>query len=323
MKQYKLRDAKGHFLGTIPATARQNPEIGYKAFTEDLSCKFFHYAVGETYKLEGRPSLCRKGYHYCLKLSDTTNYYGLVRGNRYCLVAGWGMRLEGDPQSDDSKRCTNNIKILKELTLEEVIDILVEEAKKDSGTWRPYASSYDVLHISSVQSLYLHNSVIEVYADHGSQLQVSGHHNVVLYRDPRFSGQLVVLDGHGNFLYSVSAGTNVLLKNASQRAVLKGAYSTVVTQYHDNLVELHGIGSNAIVHGDCIVRAPGCSVTMLRADCRLKAVPGTIVIMYDTAVKEPSVPCVPCCEKRYVAVLDDKIDPNRWYTRADFMGMVK
>ena len=47
----------------------------YKAFNADMKCRGFQYKKGETYKLNGEPKLCEKGFHACLNLIDVFNYY--------------------------------------------------------------------------------------------------------------------------------------------------------------------------------------------------------------------------------------------------------
>jgi len=47
----------------------------YKGFNADMTCRNFRYEEGKTYKLEGNPKLCERGFHACLNLLDVFNYY--------------------------------------------------------------------------------------------------------------------------------------------------------------------------------------------------------------------------------------------------------
>ena len=47
----------------------------YKAFKADLTCLDFQYEEGKTYKIDGEPELCYRGFHACLKLLDVFDYY--------------------------------------------------------------------------------------------------------------------------------------------------------------------------------------------------------------------------------------------------------
>ena len=47
----------------------------YKAFNSDMTCRDFQYEEGKTYKIDGEPELCYRGFHACLKLLDVFYYY--------------------------------------------------------------------------------------------------------------------------------------------------------------------------------------------------------------------------------------------------------
>ena len=52
----------------------------YKAFNTDMTCRGFQYEEGKTYKLNGEPELCSRGFHACLNLKDVFNYYCGILG---------------------------------------------------------------------------------------------------------------------------------------------------------------------------------------------------------------------------------------------------
>ena len=85
--------------------------IGYKAFNADLTCRGFQYEIGETYKIDGEPRLCDRGFHFCKTIADTYNFYPMSDNTRICKVEALGDIVEGDV-----KLCTNEIKILEEVT---------------------------------------------------------------------------------------------------------------------------------------------------------------------------------------------------------------
>ncbi len=47
----------------------------YKAFELDKTCRGFQYEEGKSYKIDGKIIPCERGFHACLKLEDTLNYY--------------------------------------------------------------------------------------------------------------------------------------------------------------------------------------------------------------------------------------------------------
>ena len=86
--------------------------IGYKAFTQDLTCRGFQYEIGKTYSIEGLPILCRQGFHFCENIADTYFYYPMSDNTRICKIEAIGEIVT----KDNIKYCTNQIKILEEIT---------------------------------------------------------------------------------------------------------------------------------------------------------------------------------------------------------------
>ena len=99
---------------------------GYKAFENDFTCKGFQYEVGKTYELEGRPSLCQYGFHFCEKMGDCFSYYD-VEGSRYAEVEALGEIV-----GDDDKKVTNKIKIVREISKDEMLR-LANEGHNNTG----------------------------------------------------------------------------------------------------------------------------------------------------------------------------------------------
>jgi hypothetical protein len=93
----------------------------YKGFNNKLQCRNFQYAEGETYNMDGNIVLCKKGFHYCDKLSDVFTYYERTN-SKFALV-----QPLGDIDFDSNKSVTNKLKILKVLTDKEINEILADE----------------------------------------------------------------------------------------------------------------------------------------------------------------------------------------------------
>lgn len=94
----------------------------YKGFDMNLRCRGFQYEIMEEYELpEGvNPELCNAGFHACENPADVFAYYAPSE-SRYCLVELCGQIVRGDDKS-----CASRIKIVRELTLQE----LSEERRK-------------------------------------------------------------------------------------------------------------------------------------------------------------------------------------------------
>ena len=102
---------------------------GYKVFNEDWTCRDFKYEVGKTYEMEESPQCCDRGFHFCTNLADCFNYYSFNTDNKVAEVEALG---EIDKDNDDTKHCTNKIKIVRELAWEEVLT-LCNSGNRNSG----------------------------------------------------------------------------------------------------------------------------------------------------------------------------------------------
>ena len=94
---------------------------GYKVFDPDWKCKGYQYKVGETFEEDVTPSCCNQGFHFCTELKDCFNYYSFNPNNKVAVVEALG---EVDAEADGSKHCTNKIKIVREITWEEVLQMV-------------------------------------------------------------------------------------------------------------------------------------------------------------------------------------------------------
>lgn len=100
---------------------------GYKVFNPDWTCRGFQYEVGNTYKHDGDIRMCGEGFHFCHNIADCFNYYAFNSDNKVAEIEAIGLvKTKGD------KSVTNEIKIIRELTWHEVLD-LVNIGKKCTG----------------------------------------------------------------------------------------------------------------------------------------------------------------------------------------------
>ena len=104
---------------------------GYKVFNPDWTCRGFQYKVGETYEIEDKPKCCYMGFHFCLKASDCFSYYDFNSNNKVAEVEALG---DIDSENNNSKHCSNKIRILRELTWQEVLE-LVNTGKDCTGLY--------------------------------------------------------------------------------------------------------------------------------------------------------------------------------------------
>lgn len=119
---------------------KENPIIAYKGFDEDLSCRGFQYEIGKEYCLDGELELCANGFHACQNPLDVFDYYSMSSSTRYAMVELWG---DVDFAIDNEKLCATNIRIVKEMSIDELVEIGIMSSlpKKDleSGNERSYS----------------------------------------------------------------------------------------------------------------------------------------------------------------------------------------
>lgn len=84
---------------------------GYKVFNNDLTCRGMQYEVGKEYVYDGKPIPCRQGFHFCETIADCYECYPMSGDTRICEV-----EATGEIAKDGAKRVTNVIKILAEIT---------------------------------------------------------------------------------------------------------------------------------------------------------------------------------------------------------------
>jgi hypothetical protein len=102
---------------------------GYKVFEPDWTCRGFQYAVGEVFEEDVTPFCCNRGLHFCKELKDCFNYYQFNPENKVAEIEALG---DIDTQDDGSKCCTNKIKIVREVSWEEVLK-MVNMGKANAG----------------------------------------------------------------------------------------------------------------------------------------------------------------------------------------------
>ena len=102
---------------------------GYKVFKSDWSCRGFYYEVGKTHEMKEAPVCCERGFHFCGKLIDCFNYYEFDSENKVAEIEALGAI---DDDGNEEKYCTNKIKIVRELSWHEVLD-LVNTGKDNTG----------------------------------------------------------------------------------------------------------------------------------------------------------------------------------------------
>ena len=94
---------------------------GYKAINTDMTTRYgeMTYKLNKVYELDNnfKLELCANGFHFCENLFSVFNYY--EAGNCRVFVID---TLDGEvlPAKYDDKICSNKIKLVSELTDDEI-----------------------------------------------------------------------------------------------------------------------------------------------------------------------------------------------------------
>lgn len=96
---------------------------GYKVFNSDWTCRGFQYEVGKTYEEDVKPECCERGFHFCTKALDCFEYYSFDPNKKVAEVEALG-DISPNKYDSDSKCSTNKIRIIRELTWDEVLRLV-------------------------------------------------------------------------------------------------------------------------------------------------------------------------------------------------------
>lgn len=117
---------------------------GYKAFNSDWTCRGFQYEVGKTYEMEEEPVLCVSGFHFCEELKDCFIYYNAL-DIKLAEIEALG-EIQRGPRNN--KCCTDKIKIVREISFEEALEIMGIKTK----LWENFLKLYK--EVSYLSALY-------------------------------------------------------------------------------------------------------------------------------------------------------------------------
>ena len=102
---------------------------GYKVFYSNLTAHAgFQYEIGKSYEMDESPIACQRGFHFCKALKDCFNYFQFDPRNRIAIVEAYGECVD----DASGKSATNKIRILKEISWYEALDLL-NNGKANTG----------------------------------------------------------------------------------------------------------------------------------------------------------------------------------------------
>ena len=91
---------------------------GYKAFNNDLTCRDYQFTTDNTHTFDDEPISCKRGFHFCTDLQDVVKYYHNPNMRVFEIEASG---IITDSEESCSKRACSEIKLVKEIPLDEVM----------------------------------------------------------------------------------------------------------------------------------------------------------------------------------------------------------
>ena len=223
----------------------------YKGFESDLSCKGFQYEIGGTYE-EPNAILCECGFHACTNPLDVFRYYHPMHCSRFCEVEAENTTNIDifDMRGKDSKISAKKIRIVKELTMLEMID---EFRKMTPGNGFPIHTDYKAFSVS-ISNSDVHSSSFKKDIEETIDSFTIGQSisNIFVLRVGAFNDELHLDMIHGHYagrpiryskdsckygLYGFSYVSNAILKVVStgnKNNILSNMYESDIISVGDD-----------------------------------------------------------------------------------------
>ena len=218
----------------------------YKGFDKDLKCRGFQYEIGKEYELSnGEPvSVCSNGFHACESPLEVLDYYfmdGHANLPRFCEVEQSG---EFSKELESTKVASSKIKIKKEITFSDLIELSVEWLKEKTsndrgGNCTKIGSSSDDAQIGSSGN-YAQIGSSGYYSQIGSssdnaQIGSSGDNARIAS-----SGDTAKIGSSGDYAQIDSTGEDSVIMCAGRDSAVKakkGSWITLAEWYIDEETE--------------------------------------------------------------------------------------
>lgn len=108
--------------------------MGYKVFNSDWTCRGKQYSCPGVFEENVSLGVCHSGMHFCRRAIDCFNYYDFDSNNHVAEVVAYG-----DVEENGDKCCTDKLKIVRELSWHEVLELVNTgencTGMKNAGNW--------------------------------------------------------------------------------------------------------------------------------------------------------------------------------------------
>lgn len=299
---------------------------GYKGFDKDLRCRGFQYEVGKEYECE-KAVICEEGFHFCENPFEVLRFYPPFLGSgcsRYCEVEGSGKFDE----CDMDKICCTKIKIVREITLQQ----LIEAGKQKSASVREdetgnamLLAKYKSFSNASTSRIYS----MAINSGENSVASNTGYYSAAINIGRRsvsagtYSGTVSTNEGVSSA--AVSTGNNTISGNKGKCSVSAntGMSSSAFSEGDMSLAGTTGVNSSAFSEGEdsTAVSVGYCSsasvggkesvAVVTGKDCIAKGALGCWIVL--TERDEWDGECYPIKEVKAFKVDGEIIKPDTYY----------
>jgi hypothetical protein len=239
----------------------KTPLIAYKAFNEDwTSSEGFQYEIGKTYKITNSHEIqcCENGFHACFNPLSVLKYYNPLK-SKFALVEISG-QFDFDCNLNKSiieKIATSEIKIIKELTFDELINEAISSSENnniiqcdenETDLLFNKNESYKNYIIDTYgTNIYLSNSTFNTTILNGFS------NNIILNNDidnTIINGKKNIITSHGTFndIYEKGEFNTINLLNHSNSIFSYGDYTTIIN--NGRFTKINSYGDNNIINSN-------------------------------------------------------------------------
>ena len=290
----------------------------YKGFDKDLKCRGFQYEIGKEYELpKGESvSVCSKGFHACKSPLEVLDYYfmdGHANLLRFCEVEQSG---EFSKEAESTKVASSKIKIKKEITFADLIELGVEWLKEKTSNDRGGDSAIIASSDNCTQIASSGYSARIASSGYSAQIGSSGD-----YAKIGSSGDCAKIGSSGDFAQIGSSGDYAQIGSSGDNArIASSGYSAQIGSSGDN-ARIGSSGDTAKIgsSGDFAqINSTGEDSVIMCAgrDSAVKAKKGSWITLAEWYIDEETEKMKPKCVKaEYVD--GERIKEDTWYKLVD------
>ena len=289
---------------------------GYKAFKKGMVCIDKQYAENTVFE-EKTANLCEAGMHFCENPMDVLNYYPLVDAD--CNITEFAeVESLGKLKRDETKCCTNKLRIGKKLSLgdwiKSVVSFVMDKTKEDDSA--QLASSGDSAQLAS--------------SGNCAQLASSGY-----FSNLASSGDSTQLASSGDFAQLASSGDSTQLASSGDCAKLassgdcaqfassgdfaklasSGYFSKLASSGYSSKLASSGDSTQLASSGDYakLASSGDCAVIAgIGVDNKAKAKTGSFIVLAEYKYNSETNRAEPV-DVEVVKVDGEKIKADTWY----------